>query len=191
MSSIESMPLSLNATSVMPERVKTCAMLTMFSPWSRVASRLSSQSMPNSAWPPSTTCSGTMSGPPGLSSTSRHSSVVVALLLRRVVAGELRLGHPLELERDRVGAVAVAAAARVAGGRVVAAGLVVVAAAARDRERQCRRQQPPARTIVPSSPALRSSVGLRQHAQTDASAAPTARRARRPRRTRSRARSRR
>ena len=73
-SSIESMPLSLNATSVMPARAKTWAMLTISSPWSRVASRLSSQSMPNSAWPPSTTCSGTMSGPPALIVTSRPAS---------------------------------------------------------------------------------------------------------------------
>ena len=33
-----------------------------------------SQSMPNSAWPPRTTCSGMMSGPPGLIVTSRLSS---------------------------------------------------------------------------------------------------------------------
>ena len=41
-----------------------------------------------------------MSGPPGLIVTSRPGLLVVALRERRVVAGELRLRHPLELERD-------------------------------------------------------------------------------------------
>ena len=66
--------MSFHVTSVIPDRVKTWAMLTMFWPLSRVASVLSSQLIPNSAWPPRTTCSGTMSGPPGRMSTSSPSS---------------------------------------------------------------------------------------------------------------------
>ena len=68
---IESIPESLKLTSVIPERVKTCAMLTMSVPVSRVARRLGSQSSPKSAWPLATTCSGVMSGPPTLMFTSR------------------------------------------------------------------------------------------------------------------------
>ena len=64
------MPLDFHVSSVMPERVKTCAMLTMSPPLSRVASSDGSQSTPNWAWPDATTCSGVMSGPPGLSVTS-------------------------------------------------------------------------------------------------------------------------
>ena len=71
---MSSRPVSFHVTSVMPQRAKTCAMLTISPPWSRVASVLSSQLSPNSACPPSTTCSGTMSGPPGLIVTSRPSS---------------------------------------------------------------------------------------------------------------------
>ena len=69
-----SIPLSFHVTSVMPERAKTCAMLTMSPPLSRVARRDGSQSIPNSAPPLATTCSGVMSGPPALIVTSRPSS---------------------------------------------------------------------------------------------------------------------
>ena len=68
------MPLSFQVTSVMPLFENTCAMLTRSPPWSRAASSAGSQSIPNSAWPLATTCSGVMSGPPGLSSTSSPSS---------------------------------------------------------------------------------------------------------------------
>ncbi len=66
------MPLSLWVSSVMPLRVKTWAMLTRSPPWSRVASRLGSQSIPSCACPLWTTCSGVMSGPPSFSVTLRH-----------------------------------------------------------------------------------------------------------------------
>src|SRR5262245_4681830 len=66
--------LVFHVSSVIPDRVKTWAMLTRFPPVSRVASKLGSQSMPNSAWPLWTTCSGVMSGPPGLIVTFRHWS---------------------------------------------------------------------------------------------------------------------
>ena len=49
-----------------------------------------------------TTCSGVMSGPPGLSVDVEALLLVVALLERRVVAGELRLRDPLQLQRDLV-----------------------------------------------------------------------------------------
>ena len=58
------MPESFHVSCVMPERAKTCAMLTRSVPLSRAASRLGSQSIPNCAWPLATTCSGMMSGPP-------------------------------------------------------------------------------------------------------------------------------
>ena len=68
---IELIPVSFHVISVIPDREKTCAMLTSFVPWSRIASKLGSQSSPNSAWPPATTVSGVMSGPPTLMFTSR------------------------------------------------------------------------------------------------------------------------
>ena len=68
------MLLSFQVTSVMPERSKTWEMLTRSPPWSRVASSDGSQSIPNSACPEATTCSGVMSGPPTLISTSRFSA---------------------------------------------------------------------------------------------------------------------
>jgi hypothetical protein len=74
MSATSVIPLSFQVTSVIPERANTCAMLTRSPPLSRVASRDGSQSIPNSAPPLATTCSGVMSGPPGLIVTSRPSS---------------------------------------------------------------------------------------------------------------------
>src|SRR2546430_17518435 len=41
------MPEDFHVICVIPERAKTCAMLTSFVPWSREASRLGSQSIPN------------------------------------------------------------------------------------------------------------------------------------------------
>src|SRR5438045_8745934 len=61
---IELMPESFQVSSVMPERVNTWAMFTSCVPASRVARRLGSQSRPNCAWPPATTCSGVLFGPP-------------------------------------------------------------------------------------------------------------------------------
>jgi hypothetical protein len=68
---IVSIPVSFQVISVMPEIVKTCAMFTSFVPESRAERRLGSQSRPNCACPPATTCSGMMFGPPGLIVTSR------------------------------------------------------------------------------------------------------------------------
>ena len=58
------MPLLFQVISVIPLREKTWAMFTSFVPWSRADMRLGSQSRPSWAWPPATTCSGMMSGPP-------------------------------------------------------------------------------------------------------------------------------
>jgi len=68
------MPDDLNASSRMPLYANTCAMFTSGAPWSRAERRLGSQSMPNWAPPPATTCSGTMSGPPGRMVTSSFSA---------------------------------------------------------------------------------------------------------------------
>src|SRR4029078_5435472 len=59
-------PLDFHVSSVIPERAKTCAIDTRFDPFSRVAKRFGSQSMPNSARLPATTGSGVMLGPPTL-----------------------------------------------------------------------------------------------------------------------------
>ena len=68
------MPDVLNASSRMPLYPKIWPMLTSGTPCSREDRRLGSQSIPNSAPPPATTCSGTMSGPPGMMVTSRFSA---------------------------------------------------------------------------------------------------------------------
>ena len=106
-------------------------MLTRSPPWSRAASSAGSQSIPNSAWPLATTCSGVMSGPPGLSVDVEALVLVVPLLERRVVAGELRLRHPLELQRDLVELLSAPSLSAPGVAR-----LVVVAAAPGDHERQ-------------------------------------------------------
>ncbi len=67
---IDVMPELFHVISVIPERANTCAIETILPPFSRVAKRFGSQSMPNCAWPPSTVCSGVMSGPPTFSVTS-------------------------------------------------------------------------------------------------------------------------
>ena len=82
-----------------------------------------------------TTCSGTMSGPPTLIVDVEALVVVVALRLRRVVAGELRLRHPLELEGDLV-----ASRRR----------LCRPAAATRRRRRHSRRRRAPAASTAAS-----------------------------------------
>ena len=65
---------SFGQTSSMPAFLKGCAMLTSGTPFSRAASAPPIQSTMTSAPPPAITCSGAMSGPPGLMSTSRPSS---------------------------------------------------------------------------------------------------------------------
>src|SRR5271156_3613250 len=50
------MPLSLRQVSSMPDRLKICAILTTFTPFSRVASADGIQSITTSAPPPAITC---------------------------------------------------------------------------------------------------------------------------------------
>ena len=69
------MPDVLKASCRMPLWAKIWPMLTSGTPCSREESRLGSQSIPNSAPRPATTCSGTMSGPPGTMVTSRFSAL--------------------------------------------------------------------------------------------------------------------
>ena len=64
------MPLSFQVSSVMPLLENTCAMLMIFLPPSRKESMLGTQSIPNSACLPSTTCSGVIVGPPTFRFTS-------------------------------------------------------------------------------------------------------------------------
>src|ERR1700694_1182502 len=68
------MPLSLRQVSCMPERWKTCAMLTIGTPFSREDRADGIQSTITSAPPPAITWLGLMSGPPDLICTSRPSS---------------------------------------------------------------------------------------------------------------------
>ena len=56
-----------------------------------------------SAPPPAITCSGAMSGPPGLIVDVEAFVLVEALVLGDVVAGELGLRDPFQLQRHRVG----------------------------------------------------------------------------------------
>ena len=69
------MPLSVRQVSSMPDRWNTCAMLTIGTPFSRAASADGIQSTTTSAPPPAITCSGLMSGPPGLIVTSRFAAL--------------------------------------------------------------------------------------------------------------------
>ena len=88
------MPLSFHVSSVMPERAKTWAMLTRSPPLSRVASRLASQSIPNSAWPLEHDLLRDDVRAAGLDRHVEALVVVVPLLERGVVAGELGLRAP-------------------------------------------------------------------------------------------------
>ena len=106
-----SMPESFHVSSVMPERVKTCAMFTRSLPLSRddeqARQPVDAELRPGRE---ATTCSGVMSGRPSLSVDVEARACVVALRLGRVVAGELRLRDPLQLQGDlrrasRLGAV--------------------------------------------------------------------------------------
>ena len=96
----------LKDTPSVPERWKIWAMSTMLAPASRVASALGTQAMAKSTSPlASCTCGVTV----GRVLDQRHVQALVlevALVLRRVVAGELRLGHPLQLQLDGIGRVA-------------------------------------------------------------------------------------
>ena len=69
------MPESARQVSSRPERLNGWAMLTTGEPFSRVASAEGIQSTTTSAPPPASTCSGLMSGPPGLIVTSRPASL--------------------------------------------------------------------------------------------------------------------
>ena len=87
----------------MPDDLNGWAMLTSGSPASRAASAAGIHSTITSAPPPAITCGGAMSGPPGLMVTFEPLLLVEALVERHVVAGELRLGHPLQLQRHVLG----------------------------------------------------------------------------------------
>ena len=95
------MPVSLNDTCSVPERWKTCAMSTMFAPASRLAKRLGH---------PREREVDVAVGElllrhdvdAALDDLDVEAPVVVeALLLRREVAGELRLDEPLQLQLHR------------------------------------------------------------------------------------------
>ena len=73
----------------MPAFLKGWAMLTSGTPFSRAASAPPIQSTITSAPPPAITCSGAMSGPPGLIVDVEAFLFVEALVLGDVVAGEL------------------------------------------------------------------------------------------------------
>ena len=92
---------ALNDAIRVPERWKIWAIETRSVPPSRDWSMFGSQAVPMSAPPVATTWTLLMFGPPSSSVTSRPSVLVVALVERGVVAGELRLGDPLQLELDR------------------------------------------------------------------------------------------
>jgi len=64
------MPVSLRQVSIIPDFLKTWAMLTSGRPFSRAARAAGIHSTITSAPPPAITCGGAMSGPPGLIVTS-------------------------------------------------------------------------------------------------------------------------
>src|SRR5580704_15671417 len=69
------MPVSARQVSSRPDFLKGCEILTRPTPFSRAARAPGIQSMITSAPPPAITCSGAMSGPPGLIVTSRSTSL--------------------------------------------------------------------------------------------------------------------
>ena len=93
-------PLDFQVSSVIPDRAKTWAMETSFEPFSRVAKRFGSQSRPNSAPIARDDRLGRDARAADLDRDVEPGLVVEALLERRVVARELRLRHPLELQGD-------------------------------------------------------------------------------------------
>ena len=68
-------PVSLRQVVICADFWKIWAMLTSGSPFSRAASAAGIQSTMTSAPPAAITCSGAMSGPPGLIVTSRPASL--------------------------------------------------------------------------------------------------------------------
>ncbi len=98
---MSSSPESFQATDRVPERWKIWAMSTRSEPASRASSTFGTHEIVNSG--PSgaePTCCGTTVGPPSTNSTVEVLVLVEALLVRREVAGELRLRRPLELQAD-------------------------------------------------------------------------------------------
>ena len=96
------MPLSAQATDRVAERWKTCAMWTRSDPDSRASSTFGTQAIVNSG--PSAaepTCCGTIVTAAGEDLHRQVFVFVVALLIGGVVAGELGLVRPLQLESDR------------------------------------------------------------------------------------------
>jgi hypothetical protein len=75
-------------------------MLTSGTPFSRAGRADGIQSTITSAPPPAITCGGAMSGPPGLMVDIEAFFLVQALVLGDVVAGELGLRDPFELQRQ-------------------------------------------------------------------------------------------
>ena len=82
----------------MPDFLKGWAMLTSGTPFSRVASADGIQSTTTSAPPPAITWLGVDVRPARLDRDVEPGVLVEALVLGHVVAGELRLGHPFELQ---------------------------------------------------------------------------------------------
>ena len=93
------MPVSLGQIIIRPDFLNGWAMLTSGTPFSRAASAPPIQSTMTSAPPPAITCSGATFGPPGMMVDVEVLLGVEALGLGDVVAGELRLRHPFELQR--------------------------------------------------------------------------------------------
>ena len=94
-------PLSFQVSWRIPLRWKTWAMLTTSCPVSRVASRLPIQSVPNSASPDGDQL---LRVDVRACRDNRHVQpfiFVVTERFRRIIAGELRLRHPLEHDAHR------------------------------------------------------------------------------------------
>ena len=96
------MSSALLDTCSVPERWKIWAMSVMPAPCSRDWSALGTQAMAKSALPWARTVWGVMSTPPSRISTSRPCVPVEALVDGGVVAGELGLRDPLQLQLDRL-----------------------------------------------------------------------------------------
>ena len=83
-----------------PGALEHLADVTSPAPSSWETRALGTQARPNSAWPAATTCWGTMSTAPGQDGHVEALVLVEALSTRSEVTGELRLGHPLQLQLD-------------------------------------------------------------------------------------------
>ena len=95
--------MSLRQVSSIPERLNGWAMLTSGSPASRAASAEGIQSMITSAPPPRQHLRRRDVGAARLDGDVQPLVLVVALRLGDVIAGELRLGHPFQLQRHILG----------------------------------------------------------------------------------------